>query len=465
MDALTRDELERVRRRQLWGDGTVGDVLTFGSPPAWAPPSGGGIDATDLGRPTSRDWVPGQSLYTDFSNQARTESVFDVVNATYGTDAADGSKTSITPTSTAVLMSVLAKSQYTFRDFDMRVRYRNPTTPHTSSDLRLPFRYLGTANYYYGYKSYGASPIAGIYRRLAAADSTLASLNSTSIDADKTAITPRIMRVQALGDLFRFKSWVEGTPEPDWQLSATINQTSGQMHEQGTAGLLLLIYDAGWHVTELTITEMLPNSDNLLVNSSLDKLDIRLAADRPAWWAPSTGGATIDTATADPYGFTRRLLKVTKAAADASTGWEQYIQTAMHNFNAIANRDRNPLPPRLTEFPAFIEVSGWSKGTSIAFNTPGSDWLGGALVLYEVDEYLAAAQQTANKNTVGLAPGDVVADSGTVGEGTWDWTFFRHRMQLDNPARLAYVRVGVYLHDSDVSGTLWVADLQVRPVF
>jgi hypothetical protein len=434
-----------------------------------------GIGSLDLPRLAQRDWRPGRSIFTDFSNAARDSARFDVANATYTTDSGDASRTVITPTTiTTTTLSFLLKPQFTFRDFDIRLRYRNPASPHTSSDIRVPFRYLAGTDYYYGYKTFNAAHDVGIGRRFASTDASLGggTFNSTTIDTDITATTPRFLRVQVTGNVFRIKSWLASADEPTWQIVGEHAPGGSVVFlEEGIAGFTALVYNTDWYFSELVITELLPTTDNLLSNADFKPQVV--AGTTPYWWQVLNGSTVVNAA--DPWGTTRPVLQMSRPTTGdpATVQWQQWLYSSQHTSAGSARSNRFPV--QVAEFPPALELSCWTKGVDLVHTVPGSDFLGAGWTVYQYAEDGTGLMIGQPYYYGGLGPWGIVGASDatsppTGGAGTqgspisWGWYLNRFRVTMYSPERCVAIKLGMGLHDSDVTGTILICDPVLRPV-
>jgi hypothetical protein len=396
---------------------------------------------------------------------------------TYTTDASDSSRSALTPVSTSgVPGAVFARQQ--FSDFDLRARIRVPASPHPSSALRLLGRFIDFANYDYAQKiTDSGNNVSQIHRVVNGSDGTIRS-GATS-DTDTSGGNVRLIRWRARGPYHQFKSWVEGTAEPDWQFSVVENVAGAEPTapdnrwiETGLNGFFGKVFATGWYLSELTITELVRTDENILPNGDLSETDSNgsAAIGNLAWWTPNTpqaSGSTVEVVQiADRFGVTRNAFHLKRTA---DTSGDAGVSMNLYNLlrsRYAGNRQRN-WPAFLAESYSALEISLWSLagsnggGTPISHVTAGSDFLGFAVVNYYNAEDGAGLNIGRSDYYSNLGPNTA---SGTGGIGSWPWTLNVIRMPIYQPWRVALHTLSFHLHDTDAVGDVWFHDIMIRPV-
>jgi hypothetical protein len=408
----------------------------------------------------------GRSYSTNFATSAQTALTFDATGLTFTTDASDSSRTAVRLTTLGTPGTMFLKSGAGwFRNMDVRMRYRNESSIHSSSEVRAYVRYLDASNSYFGIKSYGGANEVGAYKDVAGSESGVSGASSSGgggVDTDVTSNTPRILRMRIIENVLFLKSWKESSTEPDWQIVKAIDP-SAYWHEQGGAGFQILNYDVHIYVTEFTVTELIPASDNMLLNGDLSIEDWSTGI--PIFWTANSGvNRVADTeVVADRYGENRSALHF-EATADGGAQWTCRIHSTMHSYNSSTAWRRNQ-PAVASGFPPAIEISLWTKATSVSFNTPGADFLGASFVGKHYNEANTDLSLGQPDYYAGFGPDGELGGSGaTGGIGTWDWLQQRIRMPIHDFQECAYIDLAFGLHDADSRGELWIQDIEIRPV-
>lgn len=427
------------------------------------PPSSGAT-ATITRSPQS-SWKTGREYFTDFSSSAADALLFDLTNFTYTTD---GGSPAIALTVEATVGRILTKDRLV--DCDVLAKLR--VVPAGIYDITnvtptLLSRYLDANNLW---RAQGITTAdnnrlqCGSVKQTANAGSDATAVGTFN-NADSTHY--RWMRMRLTGDVVRMKWWFDAATEPAWQIVQRLRPAEGGASpstdvdnvDVGSAGLSLQF---GGFVQSLKVTELVRADDNLIVCPAPTEVETNATAFPIAWFKRNADSTNLRSvaSVAGPDGDTRPVFKIVRTATDETDN--SFWTTRLHRGGAPDGFLTRKMPWPRVDFPSAVEVSLWTKGTSIA-NVAGS--LAATFVCYYYDDQgtvlnFGQPDYYATLGTNGATGGA----GGKKGDGTWDWAKTAWRMHFENYARVTSCTIDVGFHDDTTTGTLWFTDLQLRPI-
>jgi hypothetical protein len=209
----------------------------------------------------------GRTWRLDPSQPLKNALTWDITGFTYGTDSAEGGRPVLIPPSPYPAIGRILLEGVQLRDVRISVRYRVPADVHPSTDVRLLARLLDADTHWSGRKILNpGNPALAIEKK---DESGVSNLGGAAQSVDTVSGHIYRMRFEVIGNLMRFKSWYDGTPEPDWQVQTYGAPAGGKTWEYGTAGLLFQDVSGSSNVSELQVTELLRVGDNLIFNGDL----------------------------------------------------------------------------------------------------------------------------------------------------------------------------------------------------
>jgi hypothetical protein len=403
-------------------------------------------------------WRPGQTIFTNFSNEDRLYTDFNVSNFTLTTD---GSTTIATPTWTLNNSHVVTqvRSRRTFTNFLMRCKVKQTNTADLRA-IQFEMRYANSSNMLVMILNGSAlytSEVRSIFSG--------ATVNSSGVALpDSMATTASYYRIAAMciEDVLRWKVWIDGTPEPDWQ--GTFRFT-GNIQTSGTVGFTT--YAFAQKFAEFQVTELVRGDDNLLHNA--DFLITDPTTGLPAWWEKFTADSGVMTQSvvdvADRFGQTRKALKIVKPSGTTLPGWKQIL----YNLDQIGanNWTSRSVNYPSSRFPSWVECSVWTKATNVANTDP----VNGHSALWN-NRYLDWDNTTSefanafyNQDLGPVYRSSVNETKAGRGQGTWGWTLTRWRMQVYAVEHIHNWPVLIHLHDAGCTADeFYIMDPYIRAV-
>lgn len=422
---------------------------------------------------SAAQWAAGRTWATQFADATADATMFDAVNLTYGTD---GATPVVRPTDPDTVATFLTKEP--LYNFSVRVRYKPAAADgHTISES---IHYaIGRHSHFsnrsmYATDTWASTGTITLMSMIAnvSGTATMPSISKATLGIDNEDDEEfRYLELEVTEDLMRVRNWVEGGTIPDWQLRRRSRPASAIGGDQtlntddpgpGPAGFGLNVSNAA--VQEVVVTELLRATTNLLRNATFNLID-SIDGTTPLYWFRNrtlVSGETLDvTSVADWIGRTRPAARVISLGTGTpGVGWT----TALYTRSAGILIARHTPHPQVQLGPE-IEISIWSKGTSVTNSSPSSLYnnvgLAACIVIkyYAMDtgEELGATATGANPHYIYLGP--------TVGGlGTWGWHRTKVRMQLNQWHRVGWVTVYMGHHDSTSAGTILMADPDIKVV-
>lgn len=461
-------------------------------------------------------------IHTTFAEQEYDESLFDFVNTTR---VMDGTTPAIQTAAEATEASISAKDRLTF--FDVRVRYRpTSSTAQSSAYIEAFGAATGPRNRWSARKAFstGNPIVSSIVRSSNAVNSGAQYTEDVSLGLARWIRERREHDVHLVktwlawttwrstwsaatsyvrgdgvsrGSAGTQSSWVcindaaaSATPpesdptkwvrcdEPEWQIVRRIRPTGGggvtgstttsDNPERGFCGVAWR-YLSGF-IYELSVTPLRARQDNLIANSSLRRVDTTDLI--PVGWSLNTAtsaGNTADVVDVDvgalhglplnPRGEPRRALHLNHTVS-VGQFWTQFLYSSSQAGPRNGLTGRSRLHPMI-QIPRAFELLYYSKGLNVvSTNNPNPNAAGHDVYYYDRE---GAGLINLGDGGFGRFTYYGTAAPNDSGIGTWDWTLTRVRIELNQPHRVAYLRVMLGFHDPAL-GEVWFLDPTIRPV-
>lgn len=423
---------------------------------------------------------PGRTWRANFANQELTAALFDITTDagtwTYGTDASDGNRAVILPPSPYPAIGKILAKNCMARNVEVATRFRVPQDAHVSTVVQTVMRYLSGNNMMYAYKSFQpATPFVNVDNKLNGGTGNIAASAATTVDVTTSKIYK--LKSKCVENCVWVKCWIDGTVEPDWQAVSYVT-TGAARAELGTAGLWVQNVGGVLNVSELTVTELLPASDNVVFNGDFSIMGVGTKADAGTvlGWpiTPPTGNSVSQfTNVVDASGSTRRFFYMRRPTlADGQLGG--LIQN-IYRRDQLLGVSISGAQMDFTDAKK-LEVGVTSKSNNLRHGAGGT-FLGLAVDCYWYDETTTVSNVTVPYNSAGyykvLGPNRASPDGTPVGNaldgtGTWGWRRDYVRIDVSGngaqiPNRIDFL---ITMHDNDLLvDDLWIGDFYARPVF
>jgi hypothetical protein len=209
--------------------------------------------------------------------------------------------------------SFLTKEQ-SFRDWDIRVRYRpanDATTTSTDYSFTLTGCFIDDRNCWSVIANHGSGNPNMQMSVLVNNNNGNSAGGYPAPVSPMSSSTDRVCRIRKEGDYFLCKDWSLAVIEPDWQRCLRYRQPyysssptlTVDNPERGACGIRQQLF--GGYILEFNVTEIVRQSENLLHNADLSKIDLNgksadtakqvsLVAATGVFTTPSAHGYAID---------------------------------------------------------------------------------------------------------------------------------------------------------------------------